>query len=152
METSGVSAAGEGCQTENIVLGRRAPRVVGRLEQTEEVLQRFHTTRTTAPFGNRGKAVIATQAANLDHSLLFIAGEGAEFHYADSVSGKRQVRAHFTYRDDDYDLPVTDPDFERKFARRPANGLKFHSCYLTLSLGVEFEGWHHKLVAGVFLI
>jgi hypothetical protein len=116
------------------------------------VLRRFQTTRFPLLFGNHGRAVIASQSANLDHSLVLITADGTEFHHAMTSAGKRQLRARFRYGDHEYDLPVTDPEFEREFARCPPSGPSFQSCFLTVSLGVEFEGWHHKLVAGVFLL
>jgi hypothetical protein len=91
---------------------------------------------------------VADKIGDLDHSLLLIAANDAKFEATTNVRGKPQLRVGFTYNGIEYNLPVTDPEFEAEFSGNPS----FESCYLTLSVGVENEGWHSKLVAGVFLL
>ena len=138
----------DGFQSENFTSGSLKPRLVARLSKTASVLDEFVTTRTGPLFGNRGKAIIAGKIGDLDHSLLLVAADDAEFEATTNVKGNPQLRVRFTYDSVEYDLPVTDPEFQDLFSE----GLSFTSCYLTLSVGVENEGWHSKLVAGVFLL
>ena len=53
------------------------------------------------------------------------------------------------YNGVEYDLPVTDPDFSEKadYDVESLNGSDAY--YMTISLGVEHQGWHSKLVANV---
>ena len=46
---------------------------------------------------------------------------------------------------------MTDPAFLDEFKREPERYNEIPDVYLALSLGLEFEGWHHKLVAGVII-
>jgi hypothetical protein len=57
----------------------------------------------------------------------------------------------FTYYGSNYDFPITDPYFLDAFKKNPERYTDLKGVYLTLSLGLEFEGFHFKLVAGVFL-
>ena len=57
----------------------------------------------------------------------------------------------FTYYGADYDFPITDPIFLEEFKKEPERFANIADVYLTISLGLEFEGWHHKLVAGVII-
>ena len=68
VEFPDVQAFPQGCQSENARIGKTAPYVVGKLPKTRPLLDRFQTVRSSHLFGNRGKAVIAEQAARLDHS------------------------------------------------------------------------------------
>lgn len=57
----------------------------------------------------------------------------------------------FTYYGVEYDFPITDPAFLDEFKREPELYANITNVYLAISLGLEFEGWHHKLVAGVII-
>ncbi len=140
-----------GFQVENIRFASSSVSTVRTLPATNQVLDNFVTQRTGPLFGNRGKAVSAEQARLLDHSLLLIQVNDVAFLETESSSGKPQLRAEFTHEKQRYDLPVTDPEFERSYRQGqvPASASHF---YVTISLGVPYEGWHYKLIAGVFLV
>ena len=101
-------------------------------------------------FGNRGKAVSVDMALGLDYSLMFIHVQNARA-YIDENREKSKNRMCFTYYGTEYDLPITDPAFLEEFRKAPEHFTIIPNVYLTLSLGLEFEGWHHKLVAGVII-
>ena len=101
-------------------------------------------------FGNRGKAISVDMASGLDYSLMFIHVHNANA-YIDENREKSKNRMRFSYFGTEYDLPITDPAFLDKFRKEPESYANIPNVYLTLSLGLEFEGWHHKLVAGVII-
>ena len=101
-------------------------------------------------FGNRGKAVSADIASRLDYSLMFIHVQNASA-YIDENREKSKNRMKFDYYGTEYDFPITDPAFLDGFKKEPECYANIPDVYLTLSLGLEFEGWHHKLVAGVII-
>lgn len=101
-------------------------------------------------FGNRGKAVSVEMASGLDYSLMFIHVNNASA-YIDNNREKSKNRMRFTYYGSEYDFPITDPAFLDEFRKKPERFENIPDVYLTLSLGLEFEGWHHKLVAGVII-
>ncbi len=101
-------------------------------------------------FGNHGKAVSVDFASNLDYSLMFINTQNART-YIDESRERAKNRICFTYNGAEYDFPITDPKFLDKFRRNPELFDVIPNVYLTLSLGLEYEGWYHKLVAGVII-
>lgn len=101
-------------------------------------------------FGNRGKAISVDMAHGLDYSLMFINVQNA-CAYIDENREKSKNRMKFNYYGTEYDFPITDPTFLDEFRKKPERFAIIPEVYLTLSLGLEFEGWHHKLVAGVII-
>ena len=101
-------------------------------------------------FGNHGKAVSVDMASSLDYSLMFIHVENARV-YIDESRERAKNRMFFTYYGTEYDFPITDSVFLDKFRNNPELFSIISNVYLTLSLGLEYEGWHHKLVAGVII-
>ena len=146
-----LTPAPEGYQSENHRLGRSAPQVIGSFPMCYSELRKMACRRPPPIFGNAGRSVPAEQIGVLDHSLLLIRVDDAKFRRMEKGDGKRQLRVTFQYHSQPHDLPITDPDFERRFDTSGREGLGFSLCFLTISLGVPFEGQHYKLVAGVFL-
>lgn len=138
-------------QTENIRFKSTACTKVRELPGTSHVLNQFVTSRPGPLFGNHGKAVKDEKAELLDHSLLLIRVNDGAFLRHQEIGEKPKLRAHFAHEGRSYDLPVTDPEFERQLLHGGLVGSKF-DCYLTLSLGVSYQRWHYKLVAGVFVV
>lgn len=102
-------------------------------------------------FHNRGRAVSAEMLAGINYSLMLIHPDKASA-YRDENREKSKNRMKFTYYGIEYDFPITDPAFLDEFKRAPERYDDIPNVYLALSLGLEFEGWHHKLVAGVVII
>lgn len=101
-------------------------------------------------FHNRGRAVSAEMSMGINYSLMLIHAENA-CAYIDENREKSKNRMSFTYYGADYDFPITDPIFLEEFKKEPERFANIADVYLTISLGLEFEGWHHKLVAGVII-
>jgi hypothetical protein len=59
------------------------------------------------------------------------------------------LRIDFEFNGFESDLPITDPVFCALY--RANNDLveNTSSMFLTLSLAIEFNEWHYKLVAGI---
>ena len=80
---------------------------------------------------------------------MFVKPENVEAYQTTSVAGNPQIRAKFDFNGNTYDFPITDIDFENRFS---SNSMLLDFCshiYFTISLGVEFNGWYYKLIAGV---
>ena len=103
-----------------------------------------------AAFGSKGRAVSSDVVSRLGYSLMFIYVENVTA-YIDENREKSKNRMKFSYYGTEYDMPITDPIFLEEFRSDPQRFSMIPSVYLTLSLGMEFEGWHHKLVAGVII-
>ena len=86
----------------------------------------------------------------INYSLMLVHPDKAGA-YRDENREKSKNRMKFTYYGVEYDFPITDPAFLDEFKRKPERYDNIPDVYLALSLGLEFEGWHHKLVAGVII-
>ena len=113
-----------------------------------ETLEQFIDHVHQSIFHNRGKAISAQMLTGINYSLMFIHVQNASA-YIDDNREKSKNRMCFTYYGSEYDLPITDPTFLEELKKAPKRFATIPTVYLTLSLGLEFEGWHHKLVAGV---
>ncbi|GHU63694.1 hypothetical protein FACS1894123_06970 [Bacteroidia bacterium] len=103
-------------------------------------------------FGNRGKAIAKDDIANHNHSLMFINTSDFEFYqkiYEDNPNPKTRIK--FSYNENSYDLPVTDPDFLDEYQSNLNLANDSNTVSITLSIGIEHNGWYYKLVAGIVM-
>ena len=120
------------------------------LSNADSLLNHLINSTHQSIFRNRGRAVSAEMSTGIDYSLMLIHVENA-CAYIDENREKSKNRMSFSYYGADYDFPITDPIFLEEFQKEPECYANIPDVYLTISLGLEFEGWHHKLVAGVIV-
>lgn len=123
--------------------------VCGHIEPTTENLNKFVDNVHTIIFLNHGKAVAVGSSIPDAYSLMIIHPESI-YTYVDNSWEKPKTRMKITHCGTTYDFPVTDPIFLDAYKANPGLLQNDNNVYLTLSLGLDFEGWHHKLVATVF--
>ena len=114
------------------------------------ILNQLIDNKHQSIFQNRGRAVSAEMLMGINYSLMLVHPDKAGA-YRDENREKSKNRMKFTYYGVEYDFPITDPAFLDEFKRKPERYDNIPDVYLALSLGLEFEGWHHKLVAGVII-
>lgn len=120
------------------------------IAQKSSILNQLVDTKHHSLFHNSGRAVSAEMLAGINYSLMLIQPDKASA-YIDENREKSKNRMKFTYYGVVYDFPITDPSFIECLKKNPDKFANINDVYLTLSLGLEFEGWHHKLVAGVII-
>ncbi len=125
-------------------------RVIGKIDWISTNVAQFENSTESLLFGNKGKAVHIDMIDQIDHSLVLIRPVNLSFHEVTYPNGKHQLRANFIYNGREYDLPITDVDFVDKYTKNSDDFTKFSEHFLTVSLGVEHENFHYKLVAAVF--
>jgi len=90
--------------------------------------------------------------SKITHSLMLIKPEFISFEKK-IIGFKTQIRAHFLYKWQNYDLVITDSKFEKRFKSNDAGFYTINEkYYLTISLGEKYRGYHFKLVAAVIPI
>lgn len=99
-------------------------------------------------FGNRGRAVIPDDFKSGDYSLMLIKTVDAEI-YIDTRFAKCKERIRFVFHGHEYDFPITDPIYLDKLAKDASLNRKYDLLYLVVSLGIEHDGWHSKLVTTI---
>ena len=149
VEVNIIAPRPQGYQSENMLFGNQYPTVVGKVDQTPSLIDKLLAVNRPALFGNKDKAVSTENIERLDHSLIFIKPAGVRVYQTSTSTGNSQVRASFTYAGTSYNFPVTDIDFTNKFSKNPTVLQSCTHVYFTVSLGMEFNGQHYKLVAGV---
>lgn len=135
-------------QSENALFRENSIRVLGRFNTNN--LNQLCDNRNFI-FGNRGKAVSEEAIGNLSYSLMLINTNQftvIEKTYEDNPN-RPQVRLVFSYNGNQYDLPVTDPVFLHNYQSNPDFLEGINEAYLCLSLGVAWQDWYYKLVAGI---
>lgn len=137
----------EKAHTENVYYSR-IEQCNEAISQESSVMNQLVDTKHQSLFHNRGRAVSAEVLAGINYSLMLIQLDKANA-YIDENREKSKNRMKFTYYGVEYDFPITDPLFIECLKKNPDKFANINDVYLTLSLGLEFEGWHHKLVAGV---
>lgn len=148
VKLSDVEACPDCAQSENYYF--KNIEKVGHISKTSQILDMLCDTRHNLLFGNRGKAVHPDSYETMGYSLMLIKPSDVNFFLENRYgTDRKRLRVSFEYNGVSYDLPVTDPDLCEK-ADYDVEGLNgSNSYYMTLSLGVEYEGWHSKLVANV---
>lgn len=122
----------------------------GRFRNNEELLKLCLDQKHQNLFYSQGKAISVEAVGQLDYSLMFIHPDNPSA-YVDENREKSKYRLKFDYYGSSYDFPITDPVFLEKFRNAPSHFERLDNVYLTLSLGLEFEGFHYKLVAAVIM-
>lgn len=134
-------------QNENVTFVPGSLRVIGQFQKSD--LEQICDDRFLL-FGNRGKAIHKDKINSLDHSLLLIKPkefEVVERRYDDNEYP--QQRLLFKFNEINYDLPITDPVFLRKFQADPSFVQDIEQIYVSMSVGVIHNDWYNKLVAGI---
>lgn len=138
----------QGYQSENMLFGEDSLRITGKY-----LISDLNSLCETSPtiFGNKGKAVSEEAIGRLTHSLMLVkvtSFEVAERTY-DDTPNKTQIRLVFSHNGNQYDFPVTDPVFLHNYQINSDYIEDVKELFLCLSLGVSWQNWYYKLVAGV---
>ncbi len=133
----------QGFQSENVLVD--GIRSIQKTQLSEADLNLLCDSLHNLIFSNRGRAVVAESINELCYSLMMVKPSKFEAYETLNARGVRQMRGKFLFNGNEYDFPVTDAcyDIDAK------NG---GVVFLALSIGLEFEGWHSKLIAGVHFV
>lgn len=113
-------------------------------EVLDNCLDNYHSTI----FGNRGKALTPECFQNGNYSVMLIKAENPEV-YIDNRFNNSKPRMKFTHNGNIYDLPITDPIYLEKIKTNENCIGVLSEVYIVVSLGVEHDGWHSKLIAAI---
>jgi hypothetical protein len=134
-------------QSENAFFNENTLRVIGQFNRNR--ISSFCDNRPLI-FGNRGKAVPEEKIDGLGYSLMLINTDNFEIIekvYEDEDRPK--TRLVFSYNENSYDLPITDPVFLHDYRLDPDILDDIDELHVTLSLGINFNDWYYKLVASI---
>lgn len=123
--------------------------VVGTFDLSLENVSNLVNKYRKVIFGNKGKAVMPEKYNSLSYSLMFIHAENVTCYLEPRENKKSQPRMIFTFKENKYDLPITDPIFRHIVEDSLEYANAFSEYFLVLSLGIENEDWHSKLIGNV---
>ena len=148
IEIEVINAKPDGYQSENVTFIESSIKTIGSMNRNG--LKNFLSNHNLI-FSNRGKAVSEETIETLNYSLMLISVTEFEVHLVKYSEEQEhpQKRLKFNYNSVSYDLPITDPVFKNKHDTNPNVLSGTAQIYLSLSLAVENNGWHSKLVAGI---
>lgn len=147
IEINGANNIGNGYQSENTSFDENKILTIGKANKN--ILNNLYSG-TDLIFGNRGKALPEDTIKTLDHSLVLV--NLSEFEIVEKEYEDRehpQVRLTFTYNNNSYNLPVTDPVFLNNYSNNKTILNNINDIDVVLSLGVPFNDWYYKLVATI---
>lgn len=137
----------DGYQAENVFFDSNSLKVIGKIEL--DILDQLVSTRSNLLFGNRDKAISFKDIGSVDHSLIFVKVSNPKIYFMTrEYKNIQQLRAKFWYKNNEYDLPITDIDFEKQYGTNK-NLLENKQVYFTISLGEKYKDLYCKLVAGI---
>lgn len=122
--------------------------VIGMISRNREVLEQLSDNVHFEVFYTPELAISPEIYAKGNYSLMMIHPENIQFQ-EDLTKNRARYRMLFSYHGTNYDFSITDPIFYEKMALQPNILTSLTDVYLTLSIGLEYEGRHHKLIAGV---
>ncbi len=135
-------------QSENVFFKDEDLKVIGRFDR-----RRLHDLCDNHYyiFGNWAKALSTQEILHLDHSLLLL--NVCEFKITEKIypdnPDKKHLRLHFLYNETNYDFPITDPVFIQLYVNNAGILTGIKNLYLCISIGINFNDWYYKLVAGI---
>lgn len=142
-----------GYQSENVLFKPDSLKIASSINPSKNNLDKLIDSTHPTLFGNTGKAVSAEHINELDYSLMFIKPQNFEVYekcYEFDKKIRKKIRGRFTYNGSHYDLLVTDVSFLQTLSKGIPS-FNQDNVYLTISLGIELEDWHYKLIAGVVI-
>ncbi len=101
------------------------------------------------PNGRNDRMPVKSVEEAISSSLLFIRAGGIAFTVQRDAKGLNRVRARFTFRGDEYRLPVTDPEIEARYLPRDVGEYPapHPDAYVTVSISEPYQGFCYKLAS-----
>ncbi len=123
---------------------------IGKILPTTKVLESFIDTAHLKIFYSTELAISPETYSQGSYSLMMIRPEGFQLH-EDPTKNRAKYRMTFVFNGVTYDCSVTDPYFYNCLEQQQNLIESLKNIYLTLSIGLEYEGRHHKLIAAILI-
>lgn len=139
----------QGYQSENVLFDGKPPAIIDTFKKTPSLIEELLSVNEAILFGNKDRSISVRHITKLGYSLVLIEPSEVDAHITTNWRGDDQTRARFVFNGNSYNLPITDIDFIHQFRYIPTLLDSCTHVYFTVSLGVEFNQQHYKLIAGV---
>jgi len=140
-----------GYQSENVLFKPKSLKVVGKINAAKANLDLLVDDIQRNIFGNWGKAVHKDKISEVNYSLTMVKVQDPEVYLKTEYGEQHRLR--FDFKGSTYDLPITDVKY-LEYIHSLKKGTDLSQIlkgdvFLTISLGVEHEEFHYKLIAGI---
>lgn len=123
---------------------------IGRVPSHPDILSKMTDDNHSSLFYTEDYSIPIEIYERATYSLMMIHPEGLTFHL-DPSKKRAKYFMTFKYNNAIYDFSVTDPYFYQYIEQHPEELDHLSDVYLTLSLGLQYEGRHHKLIAAIII-
>lgn len=123
---------------------------IGRVPSSPIILNKLTDGVHPSLFYSTNYSISIDEYAQGDYSLMMVHPDGLSFRLDPSKNRAKYFMA-FKYNGVVYDFSVTDPYFYQYIEQYPDALDNLSDVYITLSLGLEYEGRHHKLIAALII-
>ncbi|RMG87809.1 MAG: hypothetical protein D6714_01605 [Bacteroidetes bacterium] len=137
-----------GYQTENVLFRKGSLRRLGAVSAKEKAMSVLSDKTATMIFGEDPRRVPTSDIQHYQHSLLLARLDAIQIYYPVEYK-TMSPRAKILFRGRKYDLPVTDIQTILALYEKPDLLSEYGHIYGTFSLGMAFEGYHYKILAGL---
>jgi hypothetical protein len=135
-----------GYQTENCLFHTASLSKVRRAVLTVPHLDQLAENQLNGLLGNTRWSVSMEEIEQVKQSLVLVKPENVNPYFTTPYNTKPRVK--FRLDNVNYDLPMTDVNFFEQM-QTGIEHLKSATAYISISLGMPFEGKHYKLAAGL---
>ncbi|MBK9017397.1 MAG: hypothetical protein IPM82_26965 [Saprospiraceae bacterium] len=133
-------------QTENCLFATGSLQKVRAAVMTAAHLEQLVENQGEALLGNHYRSLALNEIDKVNRSLVLIKPDEVQPYFTTPYNTKPRIK--FKLGSSSYDLPMTDVNFFDTMQAR-LESLQGQSAFITISLGMPFEGRHYKLAAGV---
>ncbi|MCF8243558.1 MAG: hypothetical protein K9J37_08645 [Saprospiraceae bacterium] len=133
-------------QIENCLFAAGSVQKVRPAVLTVPHLDQLVENQEDALLGNRGRSLALDEISKANRSLVLVKPNEVQPYFTTPYNTKPRVK--FKLSNTSYDLPMTDVNFFDQM-QEGLEGLNGQTPYITISLGVPFEGKYYKLAAGM---
>lgn len=148
VKLSGVQPCPHESHSEDVNYGYMMP--IGQIRNSREILELFLDNYHHEIFYTRELAISPETYAGGNYSLMMIHPDNIHFQ-EDPTKNRARYRLLFSYHGANYDFSITDPNFYELISKQPKLATTLTDVYLILSIGLVYEGRHHKLIAGLVI-
>lgn len=142
-----IQECGDEIQPENVLIDTsKYIRYVGKAT-LEDVLEIHPAEVRNDILGNKYSYISEQRVDTVGYSLALVEVQNLEIVQVENPTGRPKTKVNFTYRGDLYtQMSVTDPRFYTV-----ANGTRYSSAILVVSIGTPYNDKYYKFVSGIYI-
>ena len=149
LSINSIKACPEGYQSENVYFEKKSLKIVRKAVLTERHLEQLAENDGRYIFNNPRTYLTGEEIQNMNRSLILIKAEKIKPFFSTPYNTRPRIK--ILYKKNWYNFPLTDVNFIDRMHGEPLLAAEREGAFLTISLGVPFEGKYWKLAAGIVI-